>query len=129
MAMSRALKALVLIVIIVAAVFSVYAAVTFPRTVVSFPASFTAGITTKHEKFDVPWLHKLLQVEVNVQSGTAMWYAEITSGDGTIWSHHGSGDYVDHWIVISPGHYNFTFWISGGSLDAEIRVITKGGFW
>lgn len=129
MAVSKALKAIVLIVIIVAAVFGVYAAVTFPRTVVSFPVSFTAGITNKHEEFDVPWLHGLVQVEVKVQSGTAMWFAKITSGDEIIWSHHGSGDYVDHWIGISPGRYNFTFWIGGGSLNAEIRVITKGGFW
>jgi len=41
MAMSKSLKAIVLIVIIVAAVFGVYAAVTFPRTVVNFPVSFT----------------------------------------------------------------------------------------
>lgn len=129
MAMSKALKAIVLIVIIVVAVFGVYAAVTFPRTAVSFPASFTAGFTTKREEFDVPWLHGLAQVEVKVQSGTAVWYAKITSGDETIWSHHGSGDYVNHWIEISPGHYNLTFWIGGGSLEAEIRVTTKGGFW
>lgn len=129
MAMSKVLKAIVLIVIIVVAVFGVYAAVTSPRTVVSIPVAFTAGFTTKREEFDVPWLHGLVQVEVKVQSGTAMWYAKITSGNETIWSHHASGDYVNHWVKISPEHYNFTFWIGGGSLEAEIRVITKGGFW
>jgi hypothetical protein len=85
--MSRVLKATVLIVVIVVAVFGIYAAVTFPKTVVSFPVSFTIGAETKTEKFDVPWLHGSIQVEIKIQSGTALWYAEITSEDKEIWSH------------------------------------------
>ena len=134
MAMSRALKAIVLIVIIVAAAFGVYAAVTFPRTVVSFPVSFTVGAEKEENEFDVPWLHGLLQVEINVQSGTALWSARITSGDEAIWSHTaaqgGQTTYASGWIEISAGRYNFTFRTVGiGSLEGEIKVTTKGGFW
>jgi ABC-type antimicrobial peptide transport system permease subunit len=134
MAMSRVLKATMLIVIIVVAVFGIYAAVTFPKTVVSFPVSFTIGAETKTEEFDVPWLHGLIQVEIKVQSGTALWYAEMTSGDEKIWSHSaaqgGQTTYTSEWTEISAARYNFTFKTLGiGSLEGEIKVTTKGGFW
>ncbi len=134
MAMSKALKATVLIVIIVVVAFGVYAAATFPRTAVSFPVSFTVGAEKKEEEFDVPWLHGLAQVEVKVQSGTALWSAKITSGDEAIWSHSatqgGQTTYASEWIEIPAGRCNFTFGTVGiGSLEGEIKVTTKGGFW
>lgn len=134
MVMSRVLKAIMLIVIIVVAVFGAYAAVTFPKTVVSFPVSFTIGAETKTEEFDVPWLHGAIQVEIKVQSGTALWSAEITSGDEKIWSHSaaqgGQTTYTSEWMEISAARCNFTFRTLGiGSLEGEIKVTTKGGFW
>jgi fatty-acid desaturase len=134
MAMSRVLRATVLIVVIVVAVFSIYAAVTLPKTVVSFPVSFTIGAETKTEGFDVSWLHRSIQVEIKIQSGTALWSAEITSGDKKIWSHSaaqgGQTTYTSEWTQISAAPCNFTFRTLGiGSLDGEIKVTTKGGFW
>jgi hypothetical protein len=134
MAMSRVLKATMLIVIIVVAVFGIYAAVTYPRTVVSFPVSFTIGAETKTEEFDVSWLHGSIQVEIKVQSGTALWSAEITSGDEKVWSHSaaqgGQTTWTSDWTKMSAAHYNFTFRTLGiGSLEGEIKVTTKGGFW
>jgi hypothetical protein len=94
----------------------------------------SAGVTYTPKEFDVPWLHGSLQVEIKVQSGTAIWSAKITSGDKEIWSHTapqgGQTTYTSEWIGISTGHYNFTFGTIGvGSLEAEVRVTTKGGFW
>lgn len=135
MAMSRALKAIVLIVIIVVVVFGVYAAVTYPRTVVSFPMSIDGMTAQKEEKeFDVPWLHGSLQVEIKVESGNVLWSAKITSGDEEIWSHvatqGGQTTYTSRWMEIPAGRYKFTFRTAGiGELDAEIKVTTKGGFW
>jgi hypothetical protein len=134
MSMSRILKATVLIVVIVVVVFGIHAAVTLPKTVISFPVSFTIGAETKTEEFDVPWLHGSIQVEIRIQSGTALWSAEITSEDKTIWSHSaaqgGQTTYTGEWTEISAAPYNFTFRTLGiGSLEAEIEVTTKGGFW
>jgi hypothetical protein len=134
MAMSRSPKATVLIVVIVAVVFGIYAAVTFPKTVVSFPVAFTIGAETKTEEFNVQWLHGSIQVEIKIQSGTALWSAEITSGDKTIWRHSaaqgGQTTYTSEWTEISAAPYNFTFRTLGiGSLEGEIKVTTKGGFW
>lgn len=132
--MSRVPKAIVLIVVILAVVFVIYAAVTFPKTVVSFPVSFTIGAETKTQEFNVPWLHASIQVEIKIQSGTALWSAEITSGDKKIWSHSaaqgGQTTYTSQWTEISTAPYNFTFRTLGiGSLEGEIKVTTKGGFW
>lgn len=134
MALSKTLKAVVLIIVIVIAAFVVYAVLTFPRTVVSFPVSFTAGFDTKTEQFDVPILHGQAQVEISVQSGTAIWHAQITSGNETIWSHTtsqtGQTTYASGWQPISTGTYNFMFGTIGiGSLEATVKVTTKGGFW
>jgi len=65
--MSRIPKATVLVVVIVAVVFGIYAAVAFPKTVVSFPVSFTIGAETKTEEFNVQWLHGSIQVEIKIQ--------------------------------------------------------------
>ena len=42
----------------------------------------------------------------------------------------GKTTYISEWIQIHSGHYNFTFATAGlGTLSAEIRVTSKGGFW
>ena len=131
---SKSLRAVVLIVVLLVVALCVYAALTYPKTVVSFPVSFTWGADVEHREFDVPLLHGLVQVEVVISSGTALWTAKIILEDETIWSHaaHQGGQttYKSGWIELSTGHYNFTFATAGlSSLEAEIKVISKGGFW
>lgn len=134
MAMTKALKPVVLIVIAVVAVFAVYAAVTFPTTVLNFPVSFTVGADVERREFDVPILHGWVQVEVVVNSGTLLWTAKILNQDNVLWGHSahqgGQTTYQSGWIELSSGYYNFTFVTAGlGSLEAEIKVSSKGGFW
>ena len=131
---SKTLRAVVLVAVLVVAALSVYAALTYPKKVVSFPVAFTIGVNVEHKEFDVPLLHGWTQVEVSVSSGTTLWTAAITLQDETIWSHtaHQGGQttYKSEWIELPSGHYNFTFATAGlGSLEAEIKVTTKGGFW
>ena len=131
---TKTLRAVVLIAVLVVVALGVYAAITYPKTVVSFPVAFTIGANVEHKEFDMPLLHGWAQVEVIVSSGTALWAANIILQDETIWSHtaHQGGQttYESGWIELPSGHYNFTFATAGlGSLEAEIRVTTKGGFW
>ena len=131
---SKTLRAVVLIAVLVVVALGVYIALTYPKTVVSFPVSFTWGADVENKEFDVPLLHGWAQVEVIVGSGTTWWTANIILQDETIWSHgaHQGGQttYKSGWIELPSGHYNFTFATAGlGSLEAEIKVTTKGGFW
>lgn len=128
------MKTLLLIIVLAAIVFTVFAALTYPRTVFSFSVAFTIGADSRKKDFDVPLLHGLAQLEIRVQSGTALWSAKIESGDEAVWSHSasqgGQTTYTSEWIQLASGHYNFTFRTIGiGSLEAEIKLITKGGFW
>jgi len=123
-----------LIAVVIAAILSVYAAFTYPRDVVSFQVSFTIGADVQRREFDVPILHRYVQVEVVVNSGTSLWTAKILDGDRGLWGHSasqgGQTTYRSGWIELSSGHYNFTFSTLGlGSLKAEIKVTSKGGFW
>jgi hypothetical protein len=73
-------------------------------------------------------------VEVTVNSGTLLWTAQILSQSETLWTHAthqvGKTTYKSDWIKLSSGHYNFTFVTVGlGSLEADIKVTSKGGFW
>ena len=131
---SMTIKALLLVTIIVGAFFVAYMAITYPRVIVSFPVSFTIGADVKRVEFEVPFLHSWIKVEVFVSSGTALWTAKILSNDTALWSHTASQSeqttYSSEWIKISSGRYNFTFTTAGfSSLEAEIRIISKGGFW
>lgn len=131
---SRGLKIAVLIVILIIAAVGVFAAWTYPRTVLGFPVSFTIGFQTERSEFNVPVLHSLVQVQVVVSSGTASWEARILSDDSELWSHRAAqGEqttYNSGWMQIASGKYNFTFATVGiGTLDAETTVSSKGGFW
>ena len=131
---SMAIKALLLVTIIVGAFFVVYMAITYPRVIVSFPVSFTIGADVKRVEFEVPFLHSWIRVEVVVSSGTALWTAKILNGDTALWSYtasqSGQTTYSSEWIKISSGYYNFTITTVGiGSLEAEVRITSKGGFW
>lgn len=132
--LSKTMKTILLVVVLVAVVFAVFATLTYPRTVVSFSVAFTIGADRREKEFDVPLLHGLAQVEVRVQSGTALWSAKIESRDDVVWSHSasqgGQTTYTSEWIQLGSGYYNFTFGTLGiGSLEGEIKVTTKGGFW
>ncbi len=130
---SKRVIAIVAIVIIVVAVS--YTALTFPRDVVSFPVAFSVGFDQTQEGFDIPLLNDKAQVTVTVTSGSALWRATIVNQNGDeLWTHAtGQGDqttYHSAWISLPSGHYNFTFATIGvGSLNAQISVTSKGGFW
>ncbi len=131
---SRALKVIVLIVIVAVASASLYLLLTFPKSVVSFPVSFTIGADFERKEFNVPILHEWVQVEVVVNSGNLLWTAKILQQDNTLWTHNAhQGDqttYRSEWTRLQSGNYNFTFATAGiGSLDAEIKVTSKGGSW
>ena len=132
--MSETLKMVVLIIVIAATAFSVYAAATYPRTVVSFQVSFTIGADVRREAFEVPVMNDRVQVEIRIESGTSLWYAEIASESEKVWKHpstqKGQTIYNSEWIELPSGAYNFTFGTVGfGSLQGEIEVTVKGGFW
>ena len=125
---------ILLIIVMVVAPLGTYIILTYPRNVVGFPVSFAVGVETEQREFDVSILHSRVQVEVVVDSGTSLWSAKIQNQNGVLWDHvaHQGGQttYRSGWIELPRGHYNFTFATIGlGSLEAEITVTSKGGFW
>lgn len=132
--MTRLLMVVVLIIIIGGAGFGLYIFLTYPRSVVNFPVSFTIGADVEHREFSVPILHEIVQVEVVVNTGNLLWTASILQNGDVLWSHaaHQGGQttYRSDWVRLPSGNYNFTFVTAGiGTLDAEIQVTSKGGFW
>lgn len=126
-------RLLVAVAIIVGLPFA-YMAVTYPRVSGLYPVSFTVGINVKRLEFEVPLLHDSVKVEVSVRTGAALWAAKITRGGDTLWSHTtpqtGQTTYVSEWIRLPGGRYNLTLATAGiGSLEAEIKITSKGGFW
>ncbi len=126
--------ALVAIVVVIVFVVAVYAALTYPRTIVSVPVSFTVGVDSKEAVFDQPFLSDKIEVEVSVQSGTSLWRAQILNATQILWEHAASQgeqtNYNSGWIDLPTGTYNFEFATLGvGSLDAKATVSSKGGFW
>ncbi|MEM0357320.1 MAG: hypothetical protein QXL77_02970 [Candidatus Bathyarchaeia archaeon] len=120
--------------LVIAVVFVAYLALTYPRVLVSFTVSFTVGADVKRVEFEVPFLHERVQVEVRVRSGNALWTASILEGENIVWRHTASQSsqttYTSEWIKMSNGRYNFTFATAGlGSLEAEVKIVSKGGFW
>lgn len=85
--------------------------------------------------FDVPVLNDAVQVKVVMNSDASLWTASITNSNGTtVWSHQAAqgeqNTYTSLWQPSASGSYNFTFaTIGAGSLEAQITVTTKGGFW
>jgi len=116
----------------VLSVAAVYAALTFPGAVVDFQVSF---IEREQREFEVPLLHDQAQVEVAVADGSSLWRASITGANGEeIWSHSAiQGEqttYTSEWIALPHAVYNITFSTIGAvSLEANIRVSSKGGIW
>ena len=130
---SRAAKASIAVVVIVFVVSALYAGLTYPRTIVTVPVSFTVGADVTNTQFDQPALNNRVQVQVSVESGLALWQARILDGDQVMWEYatgqSGQQSYDSGWIYLPSGNYNFTFGAIGGALDAMVIVSTKGGFW
>jgi len=131
---SKSVMAFAAIVIIIVAAFAVYAGLTYPRTTVNIPVSFTIGVDSKTAAFDQPFLDDKVQVQIAVQNGAALSRAQILSGDQVIWEHSAAQgeqqSYNSGWIQLPSGSYNFTFGTIGiGSLEATATVTSKGGFW
>ena len=125
---------LLVIVVIIVAGFALYAGLTYPRTTLTIPVSFSVGAEDKTVAFDQPFLDDKAQVQVTIENGAALWQAKITSQDQVVWEHTagqgGQTSYDSGWIQLSSGSYNFTFTTVGiGSLDAVVTVTSKGGFW
>jgi hypothetical protein len=126
--------ALAIIVILVVAVFAVCAGLTYPRAALSLPVAFTAGVDFTNQEFDVSFLNDKVQVEVAVESGASLWHAEILSQSEVVWNHTAAQgeqtSYQSGWIQLPSGSYNFKFGTIGiGSLNAQVTVTSKGGFW
>ncbi len=120
------------IAVIIIAVFAIYAGLTYPRTVVSIPVSFTVGADSTTTAFDQPFLD--YKVQVMVENGAALWRARILNGTEIIWEHSAAQgeqqSYDSGWMQLPSGSYTFTFGTFGvGSLDATVEVKSKGGFW
>ena len=131
---SKAIIASAAIVVLVVAIFAVYAGVTYPRTVVAIPVSFTIGADSTTVEFEQPVLDDRVQVQVAVENGAAFWRARILNGAQVIWEHSAAQgeqqSYNSGWLSLPSGRYNFTFGTLGiGSLDATVTVTSKGGFW
>ncbi len=126
--------AIALVVVIVVAAFAIYAGLTYPRTIVKVPVSFTLETDLTNTQFTQFSLDNKVNMQVSVQSGVALWRARIFSGENVIWEHAaGLGEqqsYDSGWIPLTEGMYNFTFGvIGGGSLQATVTLSAKGGFW
>ncbi len=130
----KALTALVAVILVIVIIFAVYGGLTYPRTIISFSVSFTVGADSKTTGFDQQILDDKVQVQATVQSGAALWRARILSGDNIIWEHSAAQgeqqSYNSGWLQLPSGSYNFTFATVGiGSLNAQVNVLSKGGFW
>jgi len=115
---------IVAVIIVVTAIAGVYAALTFPRTVIDFDVIFTVGADRELGEFEVPLLHGKVQLEVTVKSGSALWTTRIADSSGKeIWSHNAvQGDqttYRSDWLSLPSGRYNFTFGTMGARRTAS----------
>ena len=122
--------ALIAIVLIAAG----FAAWTYPRSILTIPVSFTIGADVVNESFTVPLADNAVQLEVAVTSGGALWSAEIDLGNQTVFLYRtaqgGQTTYTSEWIILGAGDYHIRFAALGaGSLNAQVTVWAKGGFW
>jgi hypothetical protein len=131
---SKSVTALAVVVVVIIVAIGAYAFWTYPRDVVNFPVSFTAGSDVTRQPFTVPMLDNQVQITITVQSGTAIWRASILSDNSTMWTHTtaqgGMTTYSSGWMTLQPGDYNFTFGTLGlGGVNAQVTVMVKGSVW
>jgi len=122
------------IVALIVTAFAVYAGITYPRTVISIPVSLALGADSKTSALDQTFLSDKVQVQVAIENGAALWQARILKGGDVLWEHAAAQgeqqSYDSGWIQLPSGNYNFTFGTIGiGSLEAQVTVASKGGFW
>lgn len=134
MAAKRAIIAIIGIAVLVVAAFATYAGITYPRILISIPVSFSLGADSKTAQLDQPFLSDKVQVQVAIENGAALWRAQILSDTEVLWEHSAAQSeqqsYDSEWIQLPSGNYNFTFGTIGiGSLEAQVTVTSKGGFW
>jgi L-2-hydroxyglutarate oxidase LhgO len=121
----------ILAVVLIAAGFAAW---TYPRDVVTIPVSLTIGADVVQKTFTVPAADNAVQLEVTVSSGGALWSAEIDTGNATVFLYRtaqgGQTTYTSEWIIVGAGDYSIRFATIGvGSLNAQVTVRAKGGFW
>ena len=132
---SRTLKIVAVIMTAVIAVTIAYVAITFPHTIVNFPVAFSTGLDLTQQEFEVPALHDKAQAKVTITSGSPLWRAAIINTNGEeLWNYSTTAQenqttYYSTWIPLPSQRYNFTFSTINGSLNAEISITSKGGFW
>lgn len=131
---STAVKVLAALLIVIVAAGAIYAALTYPRVILTIPVSLTVGVDIVNKEFDQSAFSNRVQVQVKVSSGSGLWLARILNGTQVLWEHAaGQGEqtnYSSGWIELPSGNYNLTFGTVGfGSLDAQITVSSIGGFW
>jgi hypothetical protein len=113
----------------------IFLVLSFPRTATDFSVSFVVGADREEKVFEVPFWHDKVQIQVIVESGSALWRGRILdSAENEVWEHtKAQGEqtsYTSVWIDLPSGRYNFTFGTVGiGDLQANVKVTTKGGFW
>lgn len=133
---STMVKIISVIVIVVVVVAGTFAGLTFPRAVVDFSVSFTEGVESQQQEFEVPFLHDKVQVEVVVTNGSSLWRAFIKNDAvAQFWDYTAkqgeNQTYHSDWAPLETGDYNFTFanLNPNSTLEASIKVVSKGGFW
>lgn len=131
---STAVKVLAALLIVIVAAGAIYAALTYPRVILTIPVSLTVGVDIVNKEFDQSAFSNRVQVQVTVSSGSGLWLARILNGTQVLWEHAASQgeqtNYSSGWIELPSGNYNLTFGTVGfGSLDAQITVSSIGGFW
>lgn len=133
---SRTIKIAAVILVTVIVITAAYATITFPRTSVNFPVAFSVGPDQTKTEFEVPALNDKIQVEVTLPGNSTSWGASIEDAEGVeLWAYSGPAQgnqttYHSAWTTIPSGRYNFTFLSIGReSLNAEISITCKGGFW
>ncbi len=130
----RGISSVAVAVIIIVIIAAGFAAWTYPRGVVTIPVSFTIGADVVTQTFTVPIADNAVQLEVEITSGSALWSAEIDQGNTSVFLYRtaqgGQTTYTSEWIIVGAGDYGIRFAALGaGSLNAQVTVRAKGGFW
>jgi hypothetical protein len=111
-----------------------YTLFTYPNTAIRFPVSFTLGADAKQEALEISVLQSQVRIDVVVATGSTWWTAKILQDDTELWSHSMTQNdqtvFQSDWIMLSAGLYNFTYTAASlATLDLEVTVTVKGGFW
>ncbi len=134
MAKSRGFAAVTVIILLMIVALVVYAVITYPRNTLTIQVSFTIGADVVTKEFNQPFLDNMVQVQVSVQSGASLWSAQLLNQSQVLWEHAArqgeQTSYKSDWIELPMGNYSFTFKTIGvGSLNAQVTITSKGGFW